>query len=396
MDVLVEGSVRMVGDQVQVTTQLVDGRSDRHLWAESYTRELTDVLNLQREITRSIARETEIPLTPEENHRFAETQSVHPDAYRLYLKGIYFSDGLVQNPQKAIDFFNQAIKIDSTFSLAYARLSLALIHYGVMRDFSREEVYSSSQAAIRKAFLYDPELAEAYTASGALKFWYDWDWTAAEQAFKKALLLNPNSARAYFEYVPFLAAMQREKEGLVMIEKALELDPFSPYINLSVGLTYHHFGLYDKAISQYKYTIEMVPGSPRPHIQLAWTYAAKGDYEKALAECEIFEMQNPGNKYAGLGWVYAVAGRKDKALEILNMAEENIQPNPGYAYHIAQIYAALGNNEKAFDWLEFAYRQRMVNFVLFKAVSKPHLPLGFLRSDPRYWDLLKRLNFPKN
>jgi tetratricopeptide (TPR) repeat protein len=353
-------------------------------------------LNLHHEITRSITRETGIPLTPEENRRFAGTQSVNPEAYRLYLRGIYFSDGLVQNPQKAIDFFNQALKIDSTFSLAYARLALALIHYGALGFFSREEVYSSSQASIRKAFLYDPELAEAYTALGALKLWYDWDWTAAEQAFKKALLLNPNSARTYFEYVPLLGAVQRKKEGLAMMEKALELDPFSPYINLSAGYTYHNFDLYDEAISQYKYTTEMVPGSPRPHIQLAWTYAAKGDYEKALAECEIFEKQNPGSKFAGLGWVYALAGQKNKALKILNMAKENAESNPRYTYPIAKIYASLGNKDKAFEWLEIAYQHRLVSFVLFQCASKPHLPLGFLRSDPRYWDLLKRLNFPEN
>ena len=396
VDVLVEGSVRMIGDQLQVTAQLVDGRSDQHLWAESYSRDLSDVLNLQHEITRAVTREVGIVLTPDESRRFAAAKTVDPDAYRIYQRVKFFSDGLEQNPLRAIEFFNQAIAIDSTYALAYTGLAIALMDNDITARLPGGEVYSQSKRAIEKALHYDPELAEAYTALGKLKFWYDWDWAGAETAFKKGISLNPNSAQAYFEYTPLLGSLQRKEECLAMRKKSLELDPVSPYINLSAGLTYYSFALYDEAISQLKYTLEMAPNSDWPHIQLAWAYAAKGDYAKAKAECELLEEQSPDRNFAVIGWVYVYTGQTEKAIKLLKKLEENYESNPWTIYQIAIIYAALGNNDKAFEWLEMAYQRRAVNFVRFKAASKPNLPLGRLRSDPRYWELRKRLNFPED
>lgn len=397
VDVLVEGSVRMAGDQVQVTAQVVDGISDRHLWAESYTRDLSEVLNLHHEITRSITRETNIPLTPEESRRFAGTQSVNPEAYRFFLQGRYFSEGLTQNPHRAVEFFEKAIEIDSTFALAYAELALTYTQFSTTGVFSRDEAFKKGTDAAQKAVELNNQLSEAYAASAMLKLWLEWDWTAAEKDFRLALNLNPGGAKVYRGYISFLVAMQHKKEGLEIARKMLDLDPLSPWTNLQVGWAYQHFGEYDEAIEQLEYTAEMSPTASWPHVQLSWVYATKGDYSNAIKECEWLEGQFPNRNFGSLGWVYVVSGQVDKALKILRTLEENYESNSGTSYQIAKIYAALGNRDKAFEWLEIAYQQRLVNFVLFKSVSKPSQPpLNFLRSDPRYWDLLKRLNFPED
>ena len=398
VDILVEGSVRwMAGDRLQMTIQVVDGPSDRNLWAESYNRDLSDVLNLQHEITRTISRETGISLTPEESRHLSFAQSVDPEAYRLLLQGKYFADGLNLNPYRAIEFFEKAIKVDTNYALAYAELAVIYTVYYIEEDFSRDETYQKGIAAAQKALELDSLSAVAHAAIAMLKLWHDWDWTGAEKEFKRAINLDPGGTDGYRGYISFLVAVGREKEGLEVIQKVLDHDPVSPRTNMHAGWTYLHFEKYEQAIKQLTYTAEMSPTASWPHTQLAWAYAAKGDHEKALEECKWLEEHYPKRSHYTIGWIYAFAGQTEKALNMLRNLEENYQSNPGYAYQIAKIYAALGNHDKAFEWLEIAYQQRLLNFVLFKSVSKPnHPPLGFLRSDPRYWDLLKRLNFPEN
>lgn len=395
VDVLLEGAVRMIDGRVEVTTQLVDGRSDRSLWAENYNRDLADILNLHHEITLAITRETHIPLTPEENRRFAGTQSVNPEAYRLFLQGRYFINGISQNPYKAVEFFEKAVNIDSTFALAYANLAITYNRFSVMGPIPQDESYRRGIAAAQKALALDDQLAEAHTALAALKLWHAWDWTGAEKEFKLALNLNPGSADVYLGYLTLLVATQRKKAGLEITQKMLDFDPLSPMINLNVGWAYFHLGSYEQSIKQLQYTAEMSPSSPWPHLELSWNYAVTGENEKALNECEIYEKLNPGSNDAGIGWVYAVCGNREKAIEYLKSLEAQHQKDPDFDSQIAFIYAALGYNDKAFEYLEKMYQKRVTFMVLFKSDSQPNHFLGSLRSDPRYWDLLKRMNYPE-
>lgn len=393
---LVEGSVRMSDDQAQVTVQLVDGHSDRHLWAERYTRDISNAYNLYYEIVRTIADEIELPLTPEENRRFSGLQSVHPDVYRYFQRGKHFRKGLTQNQAKAIEYFKKAISIDSTFALGYAELANTYTQLGISGGLSREKGYEKGTAAIKKALALDDQLAEAHATDALLKMWYEWDWIGAEKAFKRALDLIPGSVDIYDRYLTFLVATQQKKEGLAIVRKMLDADPHSPRLNLQMGWTYLHLGEYELAEKQLKYTADLSPASYWPHVQLAWVYAVKGDYAKALEKCEFLIKNYPKKKFASFGWIYAAGGQVDKALNILKRLEENYHKRPSYTFQIAKIYAALGNNDKAFEWLEIAYQRRLVNFALFQSVSKEnHPPLGLLRSDPRYADFLARLNFPQ-
>lgn len=397
VDVLLEGSVRMIDGRVEVTTQLVDGRSDHSLWAGNYTRDLADILNLHHDITRAIARETRIPLTVEENRRFAGAQSVNPEAYRLFLQGRYFINGISQNPYKAVEFFEKAVKIDSTFALAYANLAITYNRFSVMGPIPQDESYRKGIAAAQKALALDDQLAEAHTALAALKFWHEWDWTGAEREFKLALNLNPGSADVYLGYLTLLVATQRRKEGIEIAQKMLDFDPLSPMINLNVGWAYFHLGNYEQSIKQLQYTAEMSPGSAWPHLELSWNYAVTGEFEKALKECEIcMRSSNGADAPAAVGWVYAVCGETEKALDCLKALEAQHQKDPDFISQIAFVYAALGNNDKAFEYLERMYQKRVTFMALFKSDSQPNHFLSSLRNDPRYWDLLKRMNYPEN
>jgi len=393
VDALIEGSVRMIGDQMQVTTQLVDGRSDQHLWAESYDRSLGDVLKVHREIASAIAREIDIPLSPEERQIFSKTRQVNPEAYRLFLQGKYFTDGLLQNPKKAISFYEQAIAIDTTFALAYANLAIAYNRFRVT-GMSKEISSEKASHAAQKALVLDDQLSEVYIALGAVKFWQDWDWKGANELFAKAMSLHPNGAHP--GYLAFLVAMQKKMEGVKIAKKLLEIDPLSPKTNLDVGWAYYHFGMYEESIAQLKYTADMIPGSGWPHLELAWNYATIGDFENAIKECEIYETLYPNSYSPNIGWVYAVAGKKDVANQYLKYHESRVEKDStNFSVDIAKLYVLFGNFDQAFYWLEKGFKMHSSVMALFKPITRPDRVLGRLRSDPRYWDLLKRMNYPE-
>ncbi|MDA2914474.1 tetratricopeptide repeat protein, partial [Acidobacteriia bacterium AH_259_A11_L15] len=279
VDAVVEGSVLRVGNQVRITAQLIHGATDEHLWAEAYERDLTNILVLQREVAQAIAREINIAVTPEEQARLASARPVNPEAHEAYLKGRYqwnkcSQEGLSQ----AIQFFQQAIEKDPAYARAYAGLADV---YAVQPGWGfapPSEAFPRARALALKALELDENMAEPYATLGLIK-WYDRDWSAAEQDFRRALELNPNYATAHHWYGLLLSSLGKHEEAIAELESAERLDPVSPIISSWLGTVLFHGRRYDPAAQQFRKTVEMHPEFSLAFVFLGRAYAQMGMHE---------------------------------------------------------------------------------------------------------------------
>lgn len=399
VDAVVEGTVVRFGPRVRITAQLVHAPTDRHLWAGSYERDLRDVLVVQNEVAQAISDEVKVTLTPQEQKRLASARPVNPEAYELYLKGRYFmarysADGI----QRAIQYFNQAIEKDPNNALALAGLSVA---YGAGHLATGwvggglvppKEAAARARAAAEKALQVDETLGEAHAALATIKFDKDWDFAGAEREYQRAVALSPSSDQAHHGYSHYLAAMGRFDESLAESKLYLAVDPLSPAPNLHLGWHYLIARQYDQAIEQDRKAMEMDPNYAELHGQLALAYVAKNRYEEAIAEMQkaVALSQGGAGYVAALAYVQACAGRKAAAQKLLGQLLERSKRTYVPAYSIALIWTALGEKEKAFNWLQRAYAERSKQLVYLKVDSS----LDPLRSDPRFQDIMRRVGIP--
>ena len=264
VDAIVEGTVQRSQNRVHITANLLHAPSDRHIWAESYERDLPDVLALQSEVGRAIAREVQVRLTPEENARLVHARPVNPEAYELYLQGQYhyykWSPGEFQ---KAITYFQKAIEADPKWAPAYAGLADSYGWLWMEGSLPPQEVLPRFNSALRTALEIDDTLPEVRYTLAVSAFYYRWDWDEAEREFKRALALNPNLVEARYEFAWFLTSMGRFAEGLTEAKLAVDRDPLSVTANLALGSMYHMARKYDQAIPQLRHTIELEPNDPR-------------------------------------------------------------------------------------------------------------------------------------
>jgi serine/threonine-protein kinase len=393
VDALIEGSVLRSGDRVRVTAQLIGAVPERHLWARSYERDLRDVLTLQSEVAQAIANEIRIKVTPQVQARLARARPVSPEAHEAYLKGLYYrnlrtEDGL----KKSIDSLQQAIEKDPGYALAYVGLAdsySVLTSWGLMAP---REAYPRAKAAALKALELDETLAEAHASLGVVSNEYDWDWVGAEKEFKRAIELNPGYAFARHAYAEYLSQMGRHNEAIAEIKRAQELDPLSLAINAIVGYVFFHARRYDEAIAQYRSTLELNAGFYPAHLFLGWAYEQQKLYDEAISEYRKAIALEQGSPrvaaYLALG--YAAAGKRTEALKIISNLRQLSKQRYVSPYGIAQVYTALGDFDQAFAWLEKAYEERPYELLYLK-VDPRNDPL---RSDPRFQDLLRRMNFP--
>jgi len=393
VDAVIEGSVLRSGDRVRITAQLIGAVPERHLWARNYERDLRDVLSLQGEIARTIADEVKANVTPDVQARLARTRAVNPEAYEAYLRGRYFwnkrtEEGLT----KAIEFFGQALEKDPAYALAYTGLADC---YGLLADYGFvpwKEAYPRAKGAAAKALELDEALAEAHTSLAVIKSEYEWDWLGAEREFKRAIELNPNYATAHHWYSDHLGIMGRHEEAIAEIKRAQQLDPLSLIINTVAGVRFHWARRYDEAVEQLRKTLEMDPNFAVAHDWLGQVYEQMGQDESAIAEHQKAIRASGGSSQvvAALGHTYAAAGKRNEALRIL--ADLNERRKMAYVspYDIAVIHVAFGEKDQAFEWLEKAYQERASPIVVLKVDPR----LDPLRSDPRFQDLLRRMNFP--
>jgi len=280
------------------------------------------------------------------------------------------------------------VAVDPDFALGYAALASA---YGNLRfvGLPSEEAYPKSKAAALRALELDDSLAEAHVALGAVKGSFEWDWLGAEEEFKRAIELNPDSVGAHRSYSLHLTHMGRFEEALAEAKKAQNLDPLTPLSSWLVGWVYYNWRRYDEAIEEWKNTLELDPNDVRAHAWLPAALAYRGMHEEAMKKAKENVARNKGDPERALivAWVHAVAGREEEARKILGKAKPEVT-NPGF---LAEIHALLGEKDEAFACLEKAYEQHHIRLGLIKV----NPGLDPLRSDPRFQDLLLRMNFPE-
>ncbi len=397
VDGVVEGSVLRDGDQVRITVRLVHGSTNRYLWGENYQRELRRILALQSEVARAIAWEIQVKVTPAESTRLAGARPVNPEAYELYLRGRYFWRRLTaKDAWKTLGSFERAIEKDPFSALAYSGLADAYSFLGNQGFAPPREVFPKAKAAALRAVELDEDLAEAHTALARVYRNYDWDWLRAEAEYRRAIELNPNtsSGNAYGSYANLLTLLGRHEEAIAMHQRARELDPVAVGVGSS-GFDFYFARRYDEAIEEIRKALELNPNDGEQHTFLGKAYLQKGARKEAIAELErgfqLLEEAGVTGAGAELTYAYALSGQPAEASKVLAGLMGFKQPyfRP---YRIALAYTGLGEKERAFVWLGRAYAERDPN--LFFINAEPMLDP--LRPDPRFQDLLRRMNFPEN
>jgi eukaryotic-like serine/threonine-protein kinase len=387
---IVTGRVIQLGDQLQISAELVDTVDGTQVWGDQYNRKATDLLAIQSEISREIAERLRLKLTNNEQQQLAKRETTNAEAYELLLKGRFFSNkGGEAGRSKAIEYFSQAAAVDPNYALAYAELAIAYNALVTSASVDPKLIRPKAQAALEKALQLDETIPEAHVAMGILKF-NNWEWAAAEGEFKRAIELNPSFSRARAQYANYLNSMGRHDEAIAQARRGRELDPFATGRNWRLGAVLVNARRFDEAIEQLKKTLELDSNFVGAHLWLGYAYAAKGQYEQAIAEYkEVMKLgEDKTSTKIYLGYSLAVSGKKNEALAILKemqTTKEYVSPA-----ELAVLYAGLGDKEQAFAALERAYAVH--DFQLQYLKVEPSY--DSLRSDPRFDDLVRRVGLP--
>jgi TolB-like protein/Tfp pilus assembly protein PilF len=392
VEAIVEGTVLRGGDRVRITVQLIEAANETHLWAESYERDLHNVLALQSELAQDIAREVHVKLAPVDRARFADAPSVHPEAYEAYLKGRYhWNRRSAEGLAKAIQHFKIAIAKDPDYPNAYAGLADCLSILGWWGYVSPSEGCGKAKELAKRALEMDHNLAEAHVSLAWATMLYDYDFVFAERAFERAIELNPRYATAHQWFGLYLALMGRYEEGYTELKRATRLDPH-PILNQSLGFVFFFAGRYDQAIEQFEKALELDPSLAQAHCVLGLTYVYKGRHEAAIAATQKAVQLSYGAALfvACLGLAYAEAGHRDEANKTLEQLRNLSRQNYVTPYILARIYEALGKRDDALHSLEVGLNERAA----FMVCLKTDRCFDQLRLDPRFQDLLRHMNFP--
>jgi len=380
VDAVVEGSIMRAGDQVRITVQLIDGRTDRHLWAENYQREMRAILSLQNDIAKAIAAEVRVNLTPQEEKLLASAAPVNPEAHEAYLKGLYYVNRWPE-PESVhcIESFKRATEIEPTFAGAQAGLATC---YTVMPwTLPPKEVYPRAKVAAEEALRLDANQAEAYAALGAVNMFYEWDWRSAEQNLRRAVELNPNRSYSRASYAVYFAFLGRTEEAIRQAKEAVLLDPASIFTNRNLAFVYQLAHKYPEYAAQAQTTLELAPNNGLAKWDLAWAFALQG--KKSQAAEQLKAVIDP----LGRAVVLATMGEDAQARRALKEAG-----NPTCCtFESAMVYAPLGEKDTAIRELEKALDERDAEMV--QLYTNP--AFDSLRSDPRVKVLLRHMNFPK-
>jgi TolB-like protein/Tfp pilus assembly protein PilF len=392
VDAVVEGAVARSGNRVRITAQLIHAPGDTHLWAEEYQRDSGDVLAMESEVARDIAGQVKAKLTVAEQARLASTRAVDPEAHEAYLKGrFHWNKRNEDELRKAVGFFELAIAKEPNYAAAYAGLAdchSLLAYYGFLPD---TEGYPKAKEEALRAIELDESLAEAHASLVFVKTFYDWDWEGAERESRRAIELNPSYATAHQWYGDALLQMGRLDEAITEEKRALELDPLSLVINRDLGDALNIARRYDEAIVQYRRTLDLDPGFMTVHCSMGFAYVRKSLFKEGIAECEKELALYPQRLYAlaGVAQAYAAAGRANEARRVLVELDRRSKREFVPAVYRAEIYASLGEKDRALDWLRKSYDDRSIASLAEIKVDPQFDPL---RSDARFQELLHRIN----
>lgn len=389
---IMEGSVRKQGNNLRITAQFLDATGDVHLWAENYRGTLDDIFDIQENVAAKIVEALRLQLTVTEKDTMQKRYTENSEAYQYYLQGRYFwkkrnEEGL----QSAIKHFEKALEKDPDYALAWAGLADTYSLMGEYTSIQRTELFPKQIAAVHKALELDSQLAEAHISLGILLMLKEWDWTNAAKEFRIGIALDPNYATGHHWYAELLLFTGNTDEAFKEIKLAVELDPVSQGILKDKGIYHYYTRQYDEAIDVANKTLELDPGFVPAHRLLSLAYQGKGMFEESIIENERWgkKTKNKVKTDIALAQIYAAAGRREEAEKIIEQTEaEEILSGNDYR-GMALVYAALGNNDKAFEWLEKSVERHEESLCNLKIDPK----MDNLRSDPRFKKILKRINF---
>ncbi len=393
VDYILEGSVRRAGGRVRITAQLIQARDQTHLWAETYDRRLADVLDIQRNVARRIARSLAMELLPAQQAVMSRSATRSIVAYEAYLKGRYFWNRRTeQGIAKAIEYFEQAIQADPGYAPAYAGVADAYDTLALYGGLPPRQARLRTEQAARRALQIDDRLAEAQTSLAFARILFDWDWQGGEQGFKSAIDLNPNHVTGHHWYGLFLAMMGRFGEALAEMDVTLKLDPLSLVMNSHKGWILYFARRFDEAAEQLHRALEIDPAFPVAKYFLGLVYLQGSRVEDAIREFEMASELSEGHPapVAGLGQAHGLLGNRVAAHRVLDALHQLSSRRYVAPYFMACVHLALGEKDDALEWLEKAFEERSG----WMALLKVDPAVDRLRSDPRFHGLVLRVGLP--
>jgi serine/threonine-protein kinase len=387
---VLEGSVAREGERVRINAKLIDPATEQNLWAESYDRSLADILDLQREVARSIAAEVRVQLTPAERVRLSASQTVNARAYENYLRGRYLGNRRTKEAlEQALEYYQAVVANDPDSGLGYSGLADIYTLQAVLGMAPPEDVWPRAKAAAVRALELDDSLAEAHSAKGLIDSFNDWNWADAEKEFQKSIELNPGDATARQRYAVMLSRLGRHREAIAEMEQARELDPLSMTINNAVAVCYYMARRYDDAIRQLENNRSLSPTYYRTYWNLGRCYLQKKQHQQALAAFQKARELSENNSFliAALAHAYAAAGQNQQAWQLLSELLDISKKEYVSSMSIALVHIGLGENQAALTWLEKALGEQAGLLVWLK-VDPEFDPL---RSDARFQKILARV-----
>ncbi len=390
VDAIVEGSVTRSGDRVRITVQLVHGRSDRHLWAEEYERDLRDVLVLQSEVAQTIAREVRVVLTPEDEERLARARAVDPEAYEWWVKGSYYED--IQEFEHATEAHQKAIEIDPDYAAAYAGLAFS---YSLRADWGFEtaaDVLPQAYAMVEKALELDPSLPYAYSALGMIKK-VERNWDEATRAYERAIELDPGYAWAHHDYASVLSALGRDEEALIEITRAQQLNPLADLINANAVSSRIAIGRTEEAIQEGRQALVLNPDFRRVRQALVGAYIAAERHQEAIAEAQDYVKQadSSADSVSTLSWALFASGRVEESIAL---QRSNVEANPDYApgYNLlGDLYTYTVHFDQAVRTFEQSFAM-VPHSWLYIVLVRLHIALGDVDRATELMEARDRLN----
>jgi TolB-like protein/Tfp pilus assembly protein PilF len=387
VDGIVEGGVQREGNQVRISAQLIDAKTDRPVWGHIYLRDMTSVLAQQGEVAQAIADEIRTNVTPQEQARLARSRPADPEAQDLYMHGLLLR--AVDDCNNALDYFNRAVTKNPSYAQAHSAMASCYGRLGESGRMSYEEAFTRQRVEAIKAIELDDSLSEAHAELANTAMTLEWDWPTAAAEFRRSLELNPNSATSHEKYAFYLVRMGRMPEALAEMERSVDLDPVTPSTFHAEGFVYYFSRQYDQALAVTRTVRDLNVILPDWNLLIGDIYAEKGMYAESIAS---FLRAEPGPYSLGhLGNAYARAGQMEAARKTIARLEQNVRKDGVGRYEIALVYTGMGKKDEAFKWLEESYHAHDVGLVYLKIDP----PLDPLRSDPRFDDLLRRVGLAK-
>jgi TolB-like protein len=382
---ILEGSVQKIGNNVRITAQLIEAKTDVHLWSETYDKDLSDIFSIQTEVAQNVARELKATLTSEEKEHIKKNQTENPEAYNLYLQGRFFIEKRDEGIKKSIEYFEKAVNIDPNYALAYAGLADAYFLLAWYNQMPKPEGYEKSKECVNKALGIDKNLAEAHTVLGTILCWNEWKWEEARKELQLAVELNPNFVPAHSYYSELLEILRENTEARKQINIALELDPFFPMMRLLSGRYYFNEGKYRESLDEYKVLQEL-----NFRVDYYWSffniYIRLGEDSKAVEVLqEILLRDTFTAKDASLAKeIFNKSGINGVSNWLVELALNKSVPIP---WELATSYARVGKKEEALYWLEKYFDNRPS--ALPRINNNPELEI--LRSEPRFQEMITKL-----